>query len=380
MKQPSILVIDDEPDNFDVIEIFLSSQQYTLHYASSGSEAISSLELLQPDVILLDVMMPDMDGIATCQHIKASPQWESIPVIMVTALTGKEDLARCLEAGADDFISKPVSNLELRARIKSMLRIKQQYDRIKALSTLQASTITLLQRNLNELCGNLATTLPHEMNMPLNGISGVLGLLNDGYQDMSDAEIRSWLATAQLSAQRLEQLTKRLLQYTQLEILASNPEITYTTHKLRQTIPTQFWIEHSLQEKGKQFDRLNDLEWHLINAEVLIKEKDLVWIVNELLDNAFKFSQSGTPVQVTSQIEGNCFQLLICDQGRGMTRDQIATIGTFKQLEHQCYGPQGIGLGIKIVKRIVEIYQGRFSISSNRRLGTAVHIELPLSA
>lgn len=379
MKQPSILVIDDEPDNFDVIEIFLSSQQYTLHYASSGSEAISSLELLQPDVILLDVMMPDMDGIATCQHIKASPHWESIPVIMVTALTGKEDLARCLEAGADDFISKPVSNIELRARIKSMLRIKQQYDRIKALSTLQASTITLLQSNLNELSGNLATTLPHEMNTPLNGISGVLSLLNDGYQDMSDAEIRSWLTTAQLSAQRLEQLTKRLLQYTQLEILASNPEITHTTHKLRQTIPTQFWIEHSLQEKGKQFDRLNDLEWNLINAEVPIKEKDLVWIVNELLDNAFKFSQSGTPVQVTSQIEGNSFQLLICDQGRGMTRDQIATIGTFKQLEHQCYGPQGIGLGLKIVKRIVEIYRGRFSISSNRRLGTAVHIELPLS-
>lgn len=112
----SILVIDDEPDNFDVIEAFLSQQDYILHYAPSGQEAIASLNLFQPDLILLDVMMPGTDGITVCKQIKAMPQWQPVPIIMVTALTGKEDLARCLQAGAEDFISKPVNAVELRAR------------------------------------------------------------------------------------------------------------------------------------------------------------------------------------------------------------------------------------------------------------------------
>lgn len=136
MNEPSILVVDDEPDNFDVIEALLSSQDYQLHYATNGQEAIASLELFQPDVILLDVMMPGMDGIEVCQRIKSMPQWESVPIIMVTALTSKEDLAKCLEAGADDFISKPLNSLEFRARVKSMLRIKKQYDRLERANAL----------------------------------------------------------------------------------------------------------------------------------------------------------------------------------------------------------------------------------------------------
>ena len=131
MDKPSILVVDDEPDNFDVIEALLSSQNYQLHYAASGQEAIASLELFQPDVILLDVMMPGMDGIAVCQHIRSLTQWKAIPIIMVTALIAKEDLAKCLEAGANDFLSKPINSLEFRARLKSMLRIKRQYDRLE---------------------------------------------------------------------------------------------------------------------------------------------------------------------------------------------------------------------------------------------------------
>jgi len=113
MNLPSILVIDDLPDNFDVIETLLSEQDYTLHYVASGQEAIASLNLFQPDLILLDVMMPGMDGIEVCQRIKAMPQWQPVPIIMVTALTAKEDLARCLQSGADDFISKPINALEL---------------------------------------------------------------------------------------------------------------------------------------------------------------------------------------------------------------------------------------------------------------------------
>ncbi|MDX2271810.1 MAG: EAL domain-containing protein [Cyanobacteriota bacterium] len=131
----SILIVDDEPDNFDVIEALLSVEMstskssllYKLHYASSGKNALSALNLYQPDLILMDVMMPDMNGIQACQLIKEMPEWEGVPIVMVTALSSKEDLANCLNAGADDFIAKPVNRLELTARIRSMLRIREQY-------------------------------------------------------------------------------------------------------------------------------------------------------------------------------------------------------------------------------------------------------------
>ncbi|GBO56111.1 two-component hybrid sensor and regulator [Pseudanabaena sp. lw0831] len=136
MNLASVLVIDDEADNFDVIETILSDQDYQLHYAASGKDAIAYLDTFQPDLILLDVMMPVMDGIEVCRSIKALPKWQAVPIIMVTALNTKEDLARCLNAGANDFISKPLNSLEFRARVSSMLRIKEQHDRLERANAL----------------------------------------------------------------------------------------------------------------------------------------------------------------------------------------------------------------------------------------------------
>ena len=193
---PNVLVVDDEPNNFDVIETFLSEQDYQLYYASSGDSALSILETVNPDLILLDVMMPGIDGMEVCQRIKAMPKWESVPIIMVTALTGKEDLARCLNAGADDFIGKPVNSVELRARVNSMMRIKQQYDSINNLSKLQSQTIEVLQNNLRELSGNLASSFPHELNTPLNGIVGAISILLEEYETMHPEEIKEFLLLA----------------------------------------------------------------------------------------------------------------------------------------------------------------------------------------
>lgn len=150
MPPISILIIDDEPMNFDVIEAFLRSgggltlplateaertvQDYQLHYASSGEKGIAALKSCFPDLILLDVMMPGENGIEICKQIRAIPQYSTIPIIMVTALTAKKDLAACLAAGANDFISKPINCLELRARVGSMLRIRQQYQKIETLN------------------------------------------------------------------------------------------------------------------------------------------------------------------------------------------------------------------------------------------------------
>jgi diguanylate cyclase len=153
MTPPSILIVDDEPNNFDVVEALLGDQNYTLNYAASGKDAIASLDIYHPDIILLDVMMPELDGVQVCQRIKSMEKWQAVPIIMVTAISTKENLSYCLQTGADDFISKPLNALELRARVGSMLRIKRQYDELqtalKQQEILEAEKVELLSnRNL----------------------------------------------------------------------------------------------------------------------------------------------------------------------------------------------------------------------------------------
>ncbi len=132
-KQPQILVIDDEPDNFAVVEALLHKENYQLHYAASGQQGYTKIAAIQPDVILLDVMMPGTNGIEVCRQIKQNARWKNIPIVMVTALSNKKDLAKCMSSGADDLISKPLNGLELRARVRLMIRISQQQQTIQDL-------------------------------------------------------------------------------------------------------------------------------------------------------------------------------------------------------------------------------------------------------
>ncbi len=374
MNSPSILVVDDEPNNFDVIETFLSTQDYQLHYAADGKEAIASLDTYNPDLILLDVMMPEIDGIEVCRQIKAMLKWQAVPIIIVTALNSKLVLDRCLNAGADDFIDKPIHAVELRARVRSMLRIKQQYDSIQNLCYVQENAISLLEKTLNELRGNLASSLSHELNTPLNGIVGTIGLLKDDLEDMDLAEIREMLEWADQSAHRLERLTKKFLIYLELE-LATSRQQHFEVGKTQCSAST---VEAALKSLAESVDRGNDLVFELEEAEIALSERYLSTILYELVNNALKFSPLGTRIEVNSQILGENLKLSVKDFGRGITEEQIAKIGAFMQFERKTYEQQGIGLGLRIIQKIVDLVNGEFSITSVYQKETVVTLILPL--
>ena len=374
MSEFSILIIDDEPDNFDVIETLLSYRDYQLHYAARGQEAIAMLDTFNPDLILLDVMMPGIDGIEVCRQIKALSKWQAVPIIMVTALSSKSDLAHCLTTGADDFISKPVNGIELRARVHSMLRIKQQYDKIQTLSHLQENTINILERTLNELRGNLASSLSHELNTPLNGILGTIGLLQDDIEDMDLAEIRDLLSMADQSARRLEKLTKKFLIYLELELSASRQQkLEFARTKFSASA-----IEAALKSQAESFNRKNDLMFALEEADIALSERYLSMIIYELVDNALKFSLPETTIKVSSQVLGEMLNVSVHDSGRGMTEEQIDKIGAFMQFERTTYEQQGLGMALKNVKKIVEMAGGEFSITSIYQKETTVNLTLPI--
>lgn len=377
MNLPSILVVDDEPRNFDVIEVILSNQNYELQYASSGLEAIESLEIMPIDLILLDVMMPEMDGIEVCAKIKANPQWRPIPIIMVTALTEKEDLAECFKAGADDFLSKPVNFLELRARVNSMLRIKQQYDEIQQFSKLQGDTINILSRNLQELSGNLVSTLPYELNTPLNGIVDALGILVEDHREMDTEEVHEFLELCHESALRLQNSTQKFLTYLKLEIPQKDQGEALIKPVDPDDVPDKNIITYLVQNQAKKANRLNDLVVNLVHAKPAINQQDFEYIVIETMENACKFSQPGNSVTVTSKTHNHRFDFTITNQGKVMSDEEISQVKSSQQIDRKVY-EQGVGLGLKIVWKILKMYGGELSIFSTDPEGTTVQIELPL--
>ena len=128
--KPKILAVDDTPENLRLVEALLAPQGYAVIAAASGSEALGLLDAERPDLLLVDLVMPEMNGFEVTKAIRAHADWRHLPVIMITA-TGGADLIKALEAGADDFVSKPFDKNELLARVKSLLRVKSYYDTVE---------------------------------------------------------------------------------------------------------------------------------------------------------------------------------------------------------------------------------------------------------
>jgi DNA-binding response OmpR family regulator len=143
---PKLLIVDDTPKNIKLLADLLEAKGYRVLTASSGGEALKKLESDKPDLVLLDVVMPEMSGYEVCRRMREADSTRFLPVVMVTALDPAQERAKGIEAGADDFISKPINQAELIARIRSLLRIKEYHDRIQA----QAAELAEWNRTLEE--------------------------------------------------------------------------------------------------------------------------------------------------------------------------------------------------------------------------------------
>lgn len=346
---------------------------------SSGQEALASIDTFNPDLILLDVMMPEMDGIELCRRLKEIPKWQIVPIIMVTALNTKEDLAVCLEAGADDFISKPVNSLELRSRVKSMLRIKKQYDYIQSFSKVQSDVINFLSDSLSDLRGNIASSLPHELNTPLNGVLVGLKLLIEDFENLQPEKVYELLDISYQSACRLENLTNKFLQYLQLELELTSFFDKNENSQVIDYIASSGLIKDIAMSIAMKYEREQDLLCDIETCQLSIFDRYLSSLTQELIDNAFKFSEAHTPVTVKGECKNGFFHLSITDQGIGMSSEEINKIEAFMQFKRGKYEQQGTGLGLQIAQKIIQLYDGSFEIKSMEKQQTTINLTLPLA-
>jgi signal transduction histidine kinase len=353
---PSILVIDDEPDNFDVIDTLLCTSGYQLHYAPGAQEGLALLETFQPDVILLDVMMPNMNGIEFCRQFKSDPQWRHIPIIMVTALTTKEDLAQCLSAGADDFISKPVSSNELRARVQSMLRIKQQYDDMQMLLGMREDMVNMLV---------------HDLRNPLANILLAAEMLR--YPQMSPDKQQKKIEQILQSTQQLRFLIDGLLLMAKLEsgqLMLNRSHIDL--YELCQAAVDG--LEDVAAQKSLQIiPKLPEPGSNTVYVDPALFRR----MIDNLLSNAIKFSPRGGQVVLSVEyLETSGARVQVMDSGPGVSESYRQRIFEKYEIGTVIRGVAQTGLGLAFCKIATEAHGGRIAVDDNYPKGSIFTIEI----
>jgi len=358
-----ILVIEnEEPVRAGILEL-LAAEDFDAIGAENGRVGVQLAQDYLPDLILCDVMMPELDGYSVLDVLQQDSATATIPFIFLTAKATQFDRRQGMEQGADDYLTKPFTPEELLAAIATRLK-KQQ------------AVAKQSQQKLDNLRNTIALTLPHELLTPLNTMLCSSEILISEAHSLERQVILEMAEMLHAAAERLHRLIQNFLLYAKLEIAARDPERIKGLQHSRTPYP-QSVIRNVATHQAKQFGREADLKLKLQQVTVQISETNLAKLVEELADNAFKYSHAGTPVRITSLSHNRRFTLEITDQGRGMTASQIAELGAYMQFERRLYEQQGSGLGLIIAKRLAELHGGEFLIKSVPDQGTTVRVTLP---
>ena len=357
-----ILIIDDEEWLREMVHLALNQQGFDVIEAPDGAAGVDLARKELPDLILCDVNMEKMDGYETLSSLRNEPTTLSIPFILMTGLADNAGMRHGMELGADDYLPKPFTIDALYAAVDARLK-KAQALRQEA------------ERKLVHLRDNLSLMLPHELRTPLNGILGYGEILVSESATLQPGEIAEMGQVIHQSGKRLERLIENFLIYAQLELYAADPQKIAALRR-KQTTSIAGVIEKQARAQAAAASRAADLVLELIDRPALISEDYLAKIVDEVVQNAFKFSEPGTPVTVTTSDSGDNVVLTISDRGRGFSTEHINRIGAYMQFDRKLHEQQGQGLGLSIAKRLTELHSGLLSIQSNGE-GTSVAVKLP---
>ena len=374
-----ILVIDDNPETVELAAINLEMEGYEVYSASNGEEGLKLAEMM-PDVILLDVMMPGIDGLEVCRRLKGNPQTGDILVIMLTARTTMEDILKGFEGGADEYITKPFKVEELLARVRSMVRIKKAQDELKGLNeTLEekvAEKTAMLEdanrklANLEKAKSDFLILLSHELRTPLHGILGFSELLMDTLS--SEDQIDSCRMIVE-SGQRLLRLSETAILLTSLQI----EKYDFTMEDIPvEDIMEDVFLRGTLLAREKRIELTEDTS---IGDEFLKGDRTLMArCLTDVLDNAAKFAPEGGRVAITSIVKNETLLIEITDNGPGFSKEALDQLFDLfspgKVYQHK----EGGGLSLAAAKIIMDIHAGSIHAENRPEGGALVRLMLPV--
>lgn len=352
-----ILVIEDDILILESIIELLQNEGYECLKAVNGEEGIEIAKEETPDLIICDIQMPGLNGYEVLQHLRANPRTSTIPFIFLSALVDKSDLRKGMILGADDYLTKPFQPEELISSVKTRLE--------------KHMAIT---KRMDVLRDSIALALPHELQTPLVTIMGYAEMLSEKFKTGNDHEALEFSEAIQQAGLRLNRLIKNFIFYEKLEQMS---------HKAQSLLKGVSEINPDLvndtsKRVAKRFNRKDDLEISIEKSVISIPITYLSILIEELVDNALKFSDKDTKVTLSGNIKDKYYQIIIADYGKGMTEEQLSNIRAYLQFERDKYEQQGMGLGLVISMKIAEVYGGSIKINSKYGEYTKVIISLPL--
>jgi signal transduction histidine kinase len=358
-----VLVIDDEEWLREMIHLALRQRGFEVIESPNGSDGIEKARKELPDLILCDVNMGKVDGYLTLSALRTEVPTAAIPFILMTGLADNAGMRHGMELGADDYLPKQLTTDALYAAVDARLK-KSQTVRDEA------------ERKLAHLRDNISLVMPHEMRTPLNGIISNAELLATSSATLKPSEIAEMGQEIHNSSLRLERLIENFLIYAQLELVAADPK-NVNALRVGKTEHPAALVKQFAQTQASQANRVNDLSVEAVDVSVPVAEEYFSKIVTELVNNAFKFSEVESPVAVSFTETFNGVTLTVSDRGRGFSTDQIHRIGAHVQFDRKMQDQQGLGLGLIIVKRLVELHGGEFSIEGEKGAGATIITRFP---
>ena len=386
-----VLVVDDEANNREVLTLLLQAQGLSVATAEDGETALSAVAAAPPDLILLDVMMPGLDGFEVCRRLKAAPDTVFIPVVILTALHGAKERVRGAAAGADDFLSKPFDEVELAARVKSLLRVKSLHDQLqrynRELEQAVAERTAELRRALSELQeldrlkSEFMSNVSHELRTPLMHVKGSINLLADGNLGPLTSEQTQSTIVAQKAIQRLENIVADIVDFSGGPARRLTPEAV-SLAEVCQSVTQE--LSASAAQRHIHLSLAIPPDLPLISAD----HSALARILRHLLDNAVKFSPPDSAVQIlarvvppTAEIHAGRVRLTVQDHGSGIPPDKLAHIfEAFYQVDSSSTRrANGLGVGLTLVKKLVEAHGSRVIVQSDPREGSRFYFDLQIA-
>jgi two-component system, sensor histidine kinase and response regulator len=367
----SILVIDDDEIVCDNIAMILEHDGFFIHHAHNGWDGIQAALANPPDLIICDIVMPQLDGYGVLEKLRDNPLTATIPFIFLTGQTEKGQVRRGMDEGADDYLTKPIALQEITKAVHARLARVETWKK-------------KLRSGLDELRRNMAVILPHELRTPLTGIIGAASLLKNDNASLSETDRKTMAEMILMSGEQLSRRIQKYLIYHELEEHLKDPRSLEAYKKNRLALSgtaspgLRDVVTEAASSIARRARRDGDLILELDDILVPLASEDLKEIVEELVDNAFKFSQPGTPVLIRGGLSAEDYTLSVIDRGRGISPDKIALMGAFVQFDRKRHEQQGLGLGIAVVKRLLEVYGGRLLIESVPMEHTKVTAVIPL--
>lgn len=359
----TILIIEDETDIRMDLAKALELSGYNALQAINGVQGLAMAREHFPDLVISDIMMPELDGYGVLQELQKSPKTNTIPFIFLSAKSSRGDVRDGMNLGADDYITKPFDIDELITAVSKRLDKRTVAE-------------TKYNQKFEALSDNLRRSMPHEIRTPLNIILGLSEFLRKNYDYTNHKDAMEMLMNINDAGKRLQRLFENYMFYANLEVNAANPA-ELALMRSKKTMLVEFTIKDIVMYMAGNAGRTNDIQLDLEDGAVSMSEVFFTKLIEETIDNAFKFSERGQPVKILTNNWRNLYMIHITDYGRGMTKDHINNIGAYIQFERKVFEQQGSGLGLTIVSRIASLHGGDISVESEPGIYTTVTIKIP---